>query len=276
MNLSANSLFAQQSWHATARGFTAVSTLACPSTNPTYTTLASRRLHGAVHVMVAGADAPTVVGAGTHTFNGTVRWFHHDDIVYSPAAGAVLSLSVGTVTQPWSRVGASSGNVTADVFTAFIDHGAHASMAGGAVYSLLPSVPLAAASGAVAAYSASMRMVSATPDAHVTFDGATNTTRIAMWTAPRPNATLPTGQTLRVSASARCFMSLTVSQGVLVVSAASPEPAVTSLHVTVVGLAAVGPLCATAAGSTATTVQLQLNGGSLVGATSSAVCKVAV
>eukprot|EP01121_Diplochlamys_sp_Union-15-3_P008515 TRINITY_DN225_c0_g1_i1.p1 TRINITY_DN225_c0_g1~~TRINITY_DN225_c0_g1_i1.p1 ORF type:complete len:682 (-),score=104.29 TRINITY_DN225_c0_g1_i1:322-2190(-) len=84
-----------------------------------FTTLDQRLLNGDVYV----SSQSSPLASGVHSYS-SLEWLYHDNIGYVFPAGAFKSLTVMNREQSgdWSSIGTFQGNVTKQVFTAYISH----------------------------------------------------------------------------------------------------------------------------------------------------------
>jgi chondroitin AC lyase len=90
---------------------------------PVRTALDQRRLRGVVTVADAGGVSELTAG---HHQRSSVRWVHHDGLLYVPVGDAAISFRLGPVSGAWRDINANRSDqpVTESVFLAVQEHGA--------------------------------------------------------------------------------------------------------------------------------------------------------
>ena len=112
-----------KAWFYFDAGFVALGAgLACPTANPLTTSVNQCLRHG--DVVVSGQHGPLAPGA--RELDGT-RWVWHDGVGYVFPGGANVRVANQPQTGRWSDLGTgSAAPITEDVFSLWLDHGAHA------------------------------------------------------------------------------------------------------------------------------------------------------
>lgn len=227
MDLKRGGLAAQKAWFFFDREYVALGagiTLSGDDTHSVATAVNQPELKGAV---LTSEDKSAVTGA--HGYNASHPvWIAHDHVGYTFAPGSHVQLTAGPQTGAWSEIGTGSSTPeTIPVFNLWIDHGLKATDAS-YQYTVIPAATPAEVAQ-LAAHS-EVAVLANTAKTQAVFHRGLKLTEIAFRTAG--NLKTPLGT---VAADHSCLLLVRQTAAGWKVTAANPENAPLTLHVTVNG-----------------------------------------
>ncbi len=196
--------------------------------NPVYTTLDQTLLDG--NITVEKSDgSQTTFGAGTTMNLSDPRWILHDGVGYLLLGdNGNVTVQSQSQTGTWQSIGVSTGSVTQNVFTAYINHGVAPQNAGYA-YAVLPGAT-ASSLDTYASSNSPISVLSNTSAIQAVRENAQGLTEIAFF---QPG-TLSISPSLSITVDQACLVMIReLTDGSLEVSVSDPTQSLSQVHVSI-------------------------------------------
>lgn len=196
------------------------------STNPVFTSLNQVIQNGAVTVKANDGSVQTLNTGTSQSFTNP-KWILHSGVGYMLLGNnGTVTAQAQSQTGTWESIGTTTGTVTQNVFSAWVDHGTNPSN-GQYAYAVLPGTTTTSLDSYVAANP--FAILSNTPSIQAVRQASTGTTQIAFYQAG--TLTIATGLTVTVDKP--CMLQVReLSGGNIEVAVSDPTQSVAQVNVT--------------------------------------------